>query len=118
MKKKILIIFGIILAVVIVLYIPIPIGEDIHVYSKLTTSARSLDAGKTFIPEGNWTPDNYIITKEGIIYKSNSSFEKEKFIKYLNLLEKINIQFNKSNEEFICKLLNINKTTNTIVRIF
>ena len=109
MKKKILIIIGIILALIIILYLPIPIGEDMQIYTKVTTSARSLDGGKSFLPGGNWAPDNYIVTKEGIVYRANSSFEKKEFIKYLNFFEKINLQLNKSNEDFICKLLNIQK---------
>ena len=113
MKKKILIIFGIILAIVIVLYIPIPIGEDIKVY-KLT---EGFDDGKIYM-FGDFAPSYYIITKEGIIYEADNSFENRSIIKILNLFEKINIQINKPNEEFICKLLNIDKTTNTTVKIF
>ena len=115
--KKVLMIIGIILALIIILYLPIPIGEDIQIYAKITTSARSLDGGKSFLPGGDWAPDNYIITKQGFVHKANSSFAKKEFIGYLNLFEKINLQFNKSNEDFVCKLLNIHKTSDMTIII-
>ena len=91
--KKVLMIIGIILALIIILYLPIPIGEDIQIYTKITTSARSLDGGKSFLPGGDWAPDNYIITKQGFVHKANSSFAKKEFIGYLNLFEKIRTKF-------------------------
>lgn len=116
MKKKILIIMGIILALIIILYFPIPIGEDIKVYTKITMPARK--NGNVYLPEGDLAPENYIITKEGIVYITDSSFENRELKKILNIFEKINLQLNKSNEDYICRLLNIYKTKYMAVKVY
>lgn len=97
MVKRVLIIFVIILAV---LYLPIPIGKDICISIQPNRSTIIGSDGHP-LPQ-NMAPSRYIITKEGFVFTANNdSFEKSEFIRYLNLIEKINVQINKSNEELI-----------------
>ena len=88
MKKKILIICGVILAVIIIMYIPIPVGKDISVaIDRYSKPAPKFDGGG-YIPTGTMAPERYTITKNGFVYMGNSD---KKLVKILNLYQKIKL---------------------------
>ena len=102
MKKKILIIFGILLAIIVILYLPIPIGEDIKVeiYPKNISAKR--DKYGAFNP-GVMGPSRAIITKYGFVVEDD---EEKKVIKYLNLINKLELNFSNEKEKTARKIVN------------
>ena len=101
MKKKILIIIGIILALITILYLPIPIGEDIKTdLYPINTSAKR-DKYGAFDP-GVMAPSKVIITKYGFVVEDD---EDKKIIKLLNLINKLELNFSNEKEITARKLV-------------
>lgn len=99
MKKKILIIIGIILALIIILYLPIP-NIKVEIYPKNISAKR--DKYGAFDP-GVMGPIRAIITKYGFVVEDN---EEKKVIKYLNLINKLELNFSNEKEKTARKIVN------------
>ena len=121
-KKIIIIVLIIILVGVYIIYLsPIPkLENDIFVVITYKTGS-SISAGG-YISPNELAPDCYIITKDGKLYEGDAYktsvykdgktyigagetiYEKEEFIRFLNIFERLNIKKEKQNENSIYKI--------------
>ena len=61
-----------------------------------------------FTPEGNFAPEHYTITKDGIIYYGHEKGDKSSVVKELSLRDIKHLKNNKYDKKLICKLLKKN----------